>query len=680
MQRMQRMKQTYTEQRAAEKSAGRVASPGGFAGSARKRNSSMSRIRQTSERELAPSAEAVRGHHANSDTAATCQTSRAVEGSTDAERAPSEIADVQPPPQDSDSLPTPKQELNVVLPEQDAYSGVPFVNDYQPLSPTTALDKKRNAFKTLDKNGDNSISPEELQELMEDTMGLQMTRDQVWNVIKDFDLDGNNDIDFNEFISFLDNFAHNEGAYGDDSLKNIFNLLDAKFGQKGSLDAVAVQHLLKKLQSEVTLEEAEAMIGIADPYNNGRLFREQFLTMVQNTAYTDAMKGARVYPKGGQHTGEDLWSMLTQQVLLLSALCELWNYGQVMCHGEEKTAKKKRRRCIAHPDDNRRQAWDLCMIPLLLYISAVVPFRIGFDIPNTTFGTLWWVDVGIDIAFVADMVLNFRTAYYDTDDQIVFSPCRIAIEYLKTWFLVDFFACFPFGYIALWTEGATVASSERGGGTSRILKIVRLLRLAKMFAKMARLARLKRAFQQWNERLPPIFQGKIVSLLFMLLTMSHWMACVWFFVGSTEQFLVADDNSTRVPGWVEREQWPEGTHLSSKYTTAFFVCVTNFSPEIALFGTDLEKVYSSAITIIYEALIGYMVGTFASMTLEGRAGHGKYRQKIQDLQEFALNHHVNVKIRKKIRTYLDHVYLHKTAFDEQSLLDELPEMIWTSLL
>ena len=73
MQRMQRMKQTYTEQRAAEKSAGRVASPGGFAGSARKRNSSMSRIRQTSERELAPSAEAVRDHHANSDTAATCQ-------------------------------------------------------------------------------------------------------------------------------------------------------------------------------------------------------------------------------------------------------------------------------------------------------------------------------------------------------------------------------------------------------------------------------------------------------------------------------------------------------------------------------------------------------------------------------------------------------------------------------
>ena len=43
-------------------------------------------------------------------------------------------------------------------------------------------------------------------------------------------------------------------------------------------------------------------------------------------------------------------------------------------------------------------------------------------------------------------------------------------------------------------------------------------------------------------------------------------------------------------------------------------------------------------------------------------------------------HGVNDGVRKRIRTYIDHVYLHKTAFNEQSLLEELPENMRQSVI
>ena len=74
---------------------------------------------------------------------------------------------------------------------------------------------------------------------------------------------------------------------------------------------------------------------------------------------------------------------------------------------------------------------------------------------------LWWWDVIIDILFVMDMFVNFRTAYFDTNDTLIVSPCKIAIQYIKSWFIVDFFACFPFQYLAMLSD-----ENEKSGGPS----------------------------------------------------------------------------------------------------------------------------------------------------------------------------------------------------------------------
>lgn len=74
----------------------------------------------------------------------------------------------------------------------------------------------------------------------------------------------------------------------------------------------------------------------------------------------------------------------------------------------------------------------------------MIPFRVAFEdetpIP-------WLIsDFVLDIFFFLDILLNFVTGYWDrTDGPTLVMNCRkIALNYLKSWFVLDFISTFPF--------------------------------------------------------------------------------------------------------------------------------------------------------------------------------------------------------------------------------------------
>ena len=64
---------------------------------------------------------------------------------------------------------------------------------------------------------------------------------------------------------------------------------------------------------------------------------------------------------------------------------------------------------VRHPDSTFSAYWDVGQIFALLYVSALVPFRVsmGITICHTSFA--FWVDAFVDVYFIADLVLAFRT-------------------------------------------------------------------------------------------------------------------------------------------------------------------------------------------------------------------------------------------------------------------------------
>ena len=56
-----------------------------------------------------------------------------------------------------------------------------------------------------------------------------------------------------------------------------------------------------------------------------------------------------------------------------------------------------------------------------------------------------WVayDWFVFAVFFSDCVLNFRTGYFGEGGELVMNPGRIALHYLRTWFLVDVLSTLP---------------------------------------------------------------------------------------------------------------------------------------------------------------------------------------------------------------------------------------------
>lgn len=62
------------------------------------------------------------------------------------------------------------------------------------------------------------------------------------------------------------------------------------------------------------------------------------------------------------------------------------------------------------------------------------------------------IDLIVDIMFLIDILINFRTTYVNKNDQVVAHPGRIALHYFKGWFLIDVVAAIPFDLMLIGSD------------------------------------------------------------------------------------------------------------------------------------------------------------------------------------------------------------------------------------
>ena len=96
------------------------------------------------------------------------------------------------------------------------------------------------------------------------------------------------------------------------------------------------------------------------------------------------------------------------------------------------------------PDSKFKTAWNIIIILLLLYTAIFVPFKIAFIIEadGLIMKCFEWL---VDILFGIDIFINFISAYEDRNaNKMIFDRKKIAVNYIKSWFILDLIACFPF--------------------------------------------------------------------------------------------------------------------------------------------------------------------------------------------------------------------------------------------
>eukprot|EP01018_Ginkgo_biloba_P005868 Gb_20815 [translate_table: standard] len=98
------------------------------------------------------------------------------------------------------------------------------------------------------------------------------------------------------------------------------------------------------------------------------------------------------------------------------------------------------------PDTSCYRWWTRFVIVWAIFSSFFTPFEFGFyrGLPNR----LWALDVGVQIVFLVDVIVQFLVAYRDIHTyRMVENRRSIASRYAKTSFVPDLLGCFPWDVI-----------------------------------------------------------------------------------------------------------------------------------------------------------------------------------------------------------------------------------------
>lgn len=101
-----------------------------------------------------------------------------------------------------------------------------------------------------------------------------------------------------------------------------------------------------------------------------------------------------------------------------------------------------------------KAVWDWVILLLVIYTAIFTPYSAAFllnEVEEQRRRTCGYacnplnvVDLVVDVMFIVDILINFRTTYVNHNDEVVSHPGRIAHHYFKGWFLIDIVAAIPF--------------------------------------------------------------------------------------------------------------------------------------------------------------------------------------------------------------------------------------------
>ncbi|XP_043321142.1 potassium voltage-gated channel subfamily H member 6 [Cervus canadensis] len=318
-----------------------------------------------------------------------------------------------------------------------------------------------------------------------------------------------------------------------------------------------------------------------------------------------------------------------------------------------------------------KAVWDWLILLLVIYTAVFTPYSAAFLLSDQdesqrgdcgyTCSPLTVVDLIVDIMFVVDIVINFRTTYVNTNDEVVSHPRRIAVHYFKGWFLIDMVAAIPFDLLIFRT-----GSDELIG----LLKTARLLRLVRVARKLDR-------YSEYG-----------AAVLFLLMCtfalIAHWLACIWYAIGNVERPYLEpkigwlDSLGAQLGKRYNGSDPASGPSVQDKYVTALYFTFSsltsvgfgNVSP-----NTNSEKVFSICVMLIGSLMYASIFGNVSAIIQRLYSGTARYHTQMLRVKEFIRFHQIPNPLRQRLEEYFQHAWSYTNGIDMNAVLKGFPECL-----
>ncbi|CAL9194543.1 unnamed protein product [Musa hybrid cultivar] len=131
------------------------------------------------------------------------------------------------------------------------------------------------AFCLFDKDGDGCITLEELGTVIK-SLGQNPSEEELHEMIREVDSDGNGTIEFGEFLNLMSRKMKETNV--EEELKEAFKVFDKD--QNGYISASELRNVMMNLGEKLTDEEVDQMIREADLDGDGQVNYEEFVRMM----------------------------------------------------------------------------------------------------------------------------------------------------------------------------------------------------------------------------------------------------------------------------------------------------------------------------------------------------------------------------------------------------------------
>uniref|UniRef100_A0A8D2CLE3 Potassium voltage-gated channel subfamily H member 6 n=1 Tax=Sciurus vulgaris TaxID=55149 RepID=A0A8D2CLE3_SCIVU len=321
-----------------------------------------------------------------------------------------------------------------------------------------------------------------------------------------------------------------------------------------------------------------------------------------------------------------------------------------------------------------KAVWDWLILLLVIYTAVFTPYSAAFLLSDQdesqrgacgyTCSPLTMVDLIVDIMFVVDIVINFRTTYVNTNDEVVSHPRRIAVHYFKGWFLIDMVAAIPFDLLIFRT------GSEETTTLIGLLKTARLLRLVRVARKLDR-------YSEYG-----------AAVLFLLMCtfalIAHWLACIWYAIGNVERPYLEpkigwlDSLGAQLGKHYNGSDPASGPSVQDKYVTALYFTFSsltsvgfgNVSP-----NTNSEKVFSICVMLIGSLMYASIFGNVSAIIQRLYSGTARYHTQMLRVKEFIRFHQIPNPLRQRLEEYFQHAWSYTNGIDMNAVLKGFPECL-----
>ncbi|XP_019404014.1 PREDICTED: potassium voltage-gated channel subfamily H member 6 isoform X2 [Crocodylus porosus] len=321
-----------------------------------------------------------------------------------------------------------------------------------------------------------------------------------------------------------------------------------------------------------------------------------------------------------------------------------------------------------------KAVWDWLILLLVIYTAVFTPYSAAFLLNEEQEEKRWdcgyscdplnIIDLIVDIMFIIDIIINFRTTYVNVNDEVVSHPAKIAIHYFKGWFLIDMVAAIPFDLL-IFRSGSDETTTLIG-----LLKTARLLRLVRVARKLDR-------YSEYG-----------AAVLFLLMCtfalIAHWLACIWYAIGNVERPYMEhkigwlDNLGDQIGKRYNDSDLSSGPSIKDKYVTALYFTFSsltsvgfgNVSP-----NTNSEKIFSICVMLIGSLMYASIFGNVSAIIQRLYSGTARYHTQMLRVKEFIRFHQIPNPLRQRLEEYFQHAWSYTNGIDMNAVLKGFPDCL-----